>query len=166
MLKAEAAASELIVPPGFDPTKSQLVKGEHLEDYPYQYLDCPKHFVGNEKCTFRTLFWWGHHLAFALILEGAAMKRYKKNLVDRFHAVAGRELELSQAPTLWEWKRGEGYTIPITHDRKASLVAVVAERPFLKILRFVAMDDARMVSGDWSELGRETFRAMRPIISP
>ncbi len=166
LLKAEVAASELIAPPGFDATKSQLVKGEHLEDCPYQYLDCPKHFVGDEKFTFRTLFWWGHHVALAWILEGGAIKRYKKNLVDRFHAVAGQGLELSQAPTLWEWKRGEGYTLPIAHDRKASIAAIMAERSFLKIVRFVEFDHPRLCAQEWSGLGRETFRAMRPIVIP
>lgn len=166
VMKAELAASELIAPPDFDGTKSQLVKGEHLEDFPYQYLDCPKHFVGDDKFTFRTLFWWGHHVVFALILEGGAVKRYKKNLVDRFHTMAGQGLELSQAPTLWEWRKGEGYTLPITHDRKARIAAVVAERSFLKIVRFVAFDDPRLRAGDWSGLGRETFRAMRPIVTP
>src|SRR5918992_212658 len=43
----------------------QFVKGEHLEDFPYQYLDCPKYFHGPEKRTFRTLVWWGHHVACA-----------------------------------------------------------------------------------------------------
>lgn len=166
VLKAEVVASKLITPPGFDATKSQLVKGEHLEDCPYQYLDCPKHFVGDEKFTFRTLFWWGHHVALALILEGGAIKRYKKNLVDRFHAVAGQGLELSQAPTLWEWKRGEGYTLPIAHDGKARIAAIVAERSFLKIVRFVAFDDPRLCAQDWSGLGLETFRALRPIVIP
>jgi hypothetical protein len=165
-LKTEVKASPLLTPPDFDGTKSQLVKGEHLEGFPYQYLDCPKHFVGPDKFTFRTLFWWGHHVVFALLLEGGSMKRYKKNLVDRFHAIAGQGLELSQAPTLWEWKGGEGYTLPITHDRKARMAAVLAERSALKIMRFVPMDDPRLRAGDLSGLGRETFQAMRPIVAP
>src|SRR5262245_13827165 len=114
--------------PEYDSASAQLVKGEHLESFPYQYLDCPKHFHGSEKRTFRTLVWWGHHVAWAWILEGSLMRQYKRRLIDRFHIVAGQELELSLAPTLWEWKRGEGFTLPITHDRKAQIAAVVAER--------------------------------------
>lgn len=149
----------------YDSTAAQLVKGEHLESFPYQYLDCPKHFRGDEKRTFRTLVWWGHHVAWAWILEGTLTRHYKKCLVDRFHAVAGRELELSLAPTLWEWKRGEGYTLPITHDRKAQIAAVAAERSFLKIVRFSRLDDPRVQGGALAELSRDAFRAMLPIVT-
>lgn len=164
-LKIELSQSTLLSPPEFDSACMQFVKGEHLEEFPYQYLDCPKHFHGKEKCTFRTLFWWGHHVACAWILEGSLVKQYKKHLIDRFHSIAGRGLELSIAPTLWEWKRGEGYTLPITHDRKAQVAAVVAERSFLKIVRFIALDDPRVQAGELAGVSRETFLAMRPIMT-
>lgn len=164
-LTDELRGATLLTPPGFDPRAHQFVKGEHLESFPYQYLDCPKHFHGGNTLTFRTLFWWGHHLACALMLEGPGIKQYKKHFVDRFHQVAGQELELSLAPTLWEWKRGEGYTLPITHNRKAQIAAVLAERRFLKVVRFVPMTDPRLQAGRLPELSREAFRAMLPIVT-
>ena len=164
-LAEELSRVTLVTPPGFTPRAHQFVKGEHLESFPYQYLDCPKYFDGANKCTYRTLFWWGHHLACALILEGDGIKQYKKNLVDRFHQVAGHELELSLAPTLWEWKRGEGYTLPITHDRKAQIASVLAERRFLKIVRCVPLTDPRLQAGLLPELSRESFRSMLPILT-
>ncbi|MCC6139590.1 MAG: hypothetical protein IT389_03120 [Nitrospira sp.] len=156
--------ASLVVPPGFDPRAHQFVKGEQLESFPYQYLDYPKHFDGPNKFTFRTLFWWGHHAACALILEGECVKQYKQHVVDRFHQVAGQELELSLAPTLWEWKHGEGYTLPITHDRKAQIASVLAERRFMKIVRFVPMTDPRLQAGLLPSLSRETFRSLLPIM--
>ncbi|MGQ0810538.1 MAG: hypothetical protein ACT4OO_04855, partial [Nitrospiraceae bacterium] len=137
-LLQEMAKAELLTPTGFDLAKCQFVKGENLQDCPYQYLDYPKHFVGNEKFTIRSLFWWGHHVVFALILEGQHLSRNKGHIVDRFHSIAGRDLQLSLAPTLWDWNQGSGYTLPITHDRKAQVAAVLAERRFLKVARFVA----------------------------
>ena len=73
-LTEELSRASLVTPPRFNPRAHQFVKGEHLESFPYQYLDCPKHFDGANKFTFRTLFWWGHHLACALILEGDGIK--------------------------------------------------------------------------------------------
>ena len=141
----------LVLPPDFDANKMQSVKGERLEHCPYQYLDYPKHFLGEDKFTFRSLCWWGHHLVFALLLEGGRVKQYKKNFIDRFHQLAGQGLELSLAPTLWEWKQGEGYTLPITHDRKAQLAAVLSGRSRFKIARFVPLDSAAMREGRWDE---------------
>lgn len=164
-LKRELAGTSLMTPPGFNPNIHQLVKGEHLSDFPYQYLDFPKHFDGVNKCTFRTLLWWGHHLCCALLLEGAGIRQYKRHVVDRFHHLAGKDLELSLAPTLWEWRRGEGYTLPITHDRKAQIAAVLAERAFMKIIRFVPLTDPRVCAGEVSRLSCDTFRAVLPIIA-
>ena len=164
-LTEELSRISLIAPPGLDLRMHQFVKGEHLESFPYQYLDCPKYFDGPNKFAFRTLFWWGHHVAYALILEGEGIKQYKRQIVDRFHQLAGQGLELSLAPTLWEWKRGEGYTLPITHDRKAQIASVLAERRFLKILRFVSMTDPRLQAGLLPELSRETFRSILPIVT-
>ena len=165
-LQNELADLSLVVPPDFDPTLHQLVKGEHLEDFPYQYLDCPKYFSGANKFTFRTLVWWGHHVACALLLEGSEIGRYKRQLLGRFHQLAGRDLELSLAPSLWEWKHGEGYTLPITHDRKAQIAAVLAERSFFKVIRCVPLGDPRIRDGQLAQMVCETFRSMRPLVTP
>ena len=165
-LQEDLGRNGLLVPPDFDPKKVQFVKGERLENCPYQYLDYPKHFLGEDKFTFRSLCWWGHHLVFALIVEGGPVKQYKKNFVDRFHQLAGQGLELSLAPTLWEWKRGEGYTLPITHDRKAQLAAVLSGRAWFKIARFVPLDSPAMLEGRVPELGRDTFRSLLPLVTP
>lgn len=163
-LSNELAGMSLVTPPGFDLKTHQFVKGEHLEDFPYQYLDYPKHFDGANKCTFRTLFWWGHHVACAFLLEGEGIKQYKRHIVDRFHQLAGRGLELSLAPTLWEWKCGEGYTLPISHDRKAQIAAVLAERSIVKIIRCLPLTDPRVQAGQLPDISRETFRAGLPVL--
>jgi hypothetical protein len=165
-LKAEVAGTELLTPPGFDPAKAQFVKGEHLEEFPYQYLDFPKHFAGGETFTFRSLFWWGHHVIFALILEGEHLLRYKRNLVNRFHDVAGLDLHLSLAPTPWEWKYGEGYTLPLSHDRKPEVSAVLTGRRFIKVARFVPLDDPAVRESRLPDIGRETWRALLPLVTP
>ncbi len=164
-LTGEMCQVSLLTPPDFDPRAHQFVKGEHLESFPYQYLDCPKQFGGGTAFTFRTLFWWGHHAVCALMLEGVGLKQYKRHIVDRFHRLAGQDLELSLAPTFWEWKRGEGYTLPITHDRKAQIAAVLAERRHLKIVRVVPITDPRLQGGQLPALSLETFRAILPIVT-
>ncbi len=165
-LHADLEAVTLVTPPGVNLALHQLVKGEHLEDFPYQYLDYPKHFQDGNAFTFRTLIWWGHHLVCGLLLDGAGVPQYKRQLLGRFHQLAGRELELSLAPSLWEWKRGEGYTLPITHDRKAQIAAVLAERSFMKVVRCLPLGDARVREGDVAQVVRDTFRSILPIITP
>jgi hypothetical protein len=164
-LQEEVRQVTLLAPADFDPAKFQFVKGEHLEHCPYQYLDYPKHFLSGNTFTFRSLFWWGHHVAFALLLEGAHVKEYKRNLIDRFHLMAGCDLEISQAPDFWEWNRGEGYTVPLSHDRKARIGAVIAERSFLKIVRFVPIGDMDERQDGLQGIARAAFRSMLPLVT-
>ena len=164
-LQEELDGVRLLAPSGFDPVRCQFVKGEHLEDCPYQYLDFPKHFVGNEKFTFRSLFWWGHHVVFALILEGTYLLQYKQNLLTRYQTIADRRLRLSLASSPWEWKAGEGYTLDVTPERRSEVAAVLSGRPFFKLSRYVSPDDPELQEGRLVEVGRETFRSLLPIIA-
>jgi hypothetical protein len=157
---------ELLAPAGFNPEAHQFVKGEHLEDFPYQYLDYFKHFEGDTKFTFRSLFWWGHHYVYALILEGEGLNRYKNNLVNRYEKIADKQLSLCLGGTPWEWKRGEGYTMELTWERKVDLVALLSNRSFLKLARFVSFDNPAVRSSDLAEIGRQTVRDLLPVVTP
>jgi len=164
-LKQELAGVPLLAPPGFDPDKRQYVKGEHLEDFPYQYLDFPKHFEGGNTFTFRTLFWWGHHVVFALILEGDGLRSYKQNLINRYGQIADRDFDLCLSPTPWEWKRGQGYTLPLSRDRKSEVAAVLSNRPFFKLARFIPLDDPIIRQGRLAQAGQEALRTVLPVIA-
>ena len=95
-LLEELRGVDLIAPHGFNPLAHQFVKGEHLEDFPYQYLDYFKHFDEDNKFTFRSLFWWGHYYVFALILEGERLIEYKKNFVNRYEQLAENTQDAQQ----------------------------------------------------------------------
>ncbi len=161
----ELKAHHLLVPDAFDPNASQFVKGEHLEDFPYQYLDYPRFFTKNVKFSFRSLVWWGHHMVFALILEGGHLRRYKENLINRFPSVADREIRLCLSHSLWEWKQGSGYTLDLTAGRSSEVAAVLAHRPFFKLARFVPFSDPTVLSGEAHRLAHQALRAVLPVIT-
>ena len=163
-LKQELSGVKLLAPSDLDLAKHQLVKGEHLDAFPYQYLDFPKHFVGEEKFTFRTLFWWGHHFAFAMVLQGEPLLRYKQNLINRYREVADRGVHLTLGPNLWEWRSGAGYTLSLTADRKPEVSAVLDGRESFKLARFLPHDDPVVASGAIPAAAREAFRAILPVI--
>ncbi len=165
-LQPELANHPLLAPEGFDPEAVQFVKGEHLEDCPYQYLDFPRYYTRQDKLAFRSLCWWGHHLAFALIVEGALVKDYRKNLFNRFSEIADRHLSLSLSSSLWEWKAGAGLTIDITKDRRSEIAAVLDHRTFFKIARFLPIEDLENGNEHIIETGVSTFQSILPIITP
>ncbi|MCA9470665.1 MAG: hypothetical protein MRJ96_03765 [Nitrospirales bacterium] len=163
-IQSEMEGRDLIVPQRFNPEAVQFVKGEHLEDFPYQYLDFPRHYTRTEKFAFRSLFWWGHHVVFALILEGPHVRQYKENLINHFSEIAGHSICLCLSASLWEWKHGAGYTMELTQDRKSQTAAVLANRSFVKLARFVPLSDPIVQSGVMAHAGHQAFRAMLPVI--
>jgi len=165
-LQKELTGVELLVPESFNASAHQFVKGEHLEDFPYQYLDYFKHFDGEVKFTFRTLLWWGHHIVFALVLEGGCLAQYKKNLMNRHGTVVDQGLSLCLGSTPWEWKRGEGYTMELTWERKNELQALLDRRSFVKLARFVPFDDPAVLEGRVPAIASATLRQLLPVITP
>lgn len=165
-LKRELTGVDLLAPSDLDLGKHQFVKGENLDAFPYQYVDFPKHFTGDEKFTFRTLFWWGHHFVFAMVLEGKDLLQYKRNLINRYREIAEREIHISLAPTLWEWRSGTGYTLPLTADRKPEVGAVLSGRTAFKLVRFLPCDDPAVASGRVPAIACEALRAILPVIRP
>jgi hypothetical protein len=165
-LKQELAVTRLAAPDGLDTTHGQLVKGEHLLDFPYQYLDFPKYFSLDEMFTFRTLVWWGHHIVFALMLNGRDLDRYKEQFLRVYDQLADQELHLLMTETPWEWRRGDDYVLPITRKNRAQVIAAVAARPFLKIHRIVDFDHPAFAEGRLAAEGVATFRLMARIASP
>jgi hypothetical protein len=164
--EAEIASQPLLAPEGFDPQARQFVKGEHLEDFPYQYVDFPRFYTREDKFAFRSLVWWGHHIIFALIVEGPLVKQYRRNLFNRFSEVADRHLSLCLSPSLWEWKTGPGFTLAITQRRRSEIAAALDHRTFFKIARFIPIDDPAVKTDKIVDEGLNAFRAILPVIIP
>jgi hypothetical protein len=165
-LEAEVTSQPLLTPEGFDPQARQFVKGEHLEDFPYQYVDFPRFYTREDKFAFRSLVWWGHHIIFALIVEGSLVKQYRRNLFNRFSELSDRHLCLCLSPSLWEWKSGPGFTLPITQHRRSEIAAALDQRTFFKIARFMPLDHPAIGTGTVVDEGLQAFQAILPIIIP
>jgi hypothetical protein len=163
-LTAELDPARYVAPEGVDWTTGQLVKGEHLDDFPYLYLDLPKFFSNEDKFAYRTLFWWGHHVVFALILEGRHLDRYKQRLMDHYGALANRGLYLLMTPTPWEWRRAPEAVIELTTANEAAVAEALGQRSFLKLHRFVNFDDPAVANGTLVDAALATFRLLAPII--
>jgi hypothetical protein len=154
----------VLAPDGIDWTRWQLVRGERFHDRPYAYLDYPQCFAREAKFTYRSMFWWGEGVFFALILEGALLGRYVDNIDRMYEAVADRELSLSVADTPWEWARSGRAVLPIQAETKDAVMTALKSRRFLKLQRAIALD--RLIEPDVIvREGLATFEALRPVIA-
>ncbi|MFZ5861921.1 MAG: hypothetical protein ACOYXR_03615 [Nitrospirota bacterium] len=155
---------DFLAPDEMDWTRWQSVRGERFHDRPYAYLDYPQCFSRETKFTYRSMFWWGEGLFFALILEGALCDRYIENIDQRYAAIVGRDLSLSVADTPWEWARSGRSLLPIRSDTKDAVLSAVKNRPVIKLQRAIPLDRL----GDDNVIVREgvaTFEAVRPVVA-
>ena len=164
-ISEELALSNLLAPDGVDLEKGQFVKGEHLLDFPYLYLDLPKIFTQSEKFTFRSLFWWGHFFIFAFILEGKYLECYKSNLLEAYDRIAAGGFSLLMTETPWEWRKEPQFLLEIRRDNRQKVASALASRSFLKIHRYIDLNHPDFLEGRIVQAGRETFRLMKPIVS-
>ncbi len=165
-LQDQLGKQPLVTPEDFSLEAFQFVKGEHLEECPYQYLDFPRFYTRSEKLAFRSLFWWGHHIVFSLLIEGGHLRQYKENLINRYGVIADRQICLGISPSLWEWKQGAGYTIELTRTKKSEVAAVLANRPFFKLSIFVQWNHQSVINNTIVEQGCQALRVMLPVITP
>jgi hypothetical protein len=154
----------LLAPEGMDWSRWQVVRGERFDDRPYAYLDFPQYFSRAAKFTYRSMFWWGESLFFAMILEGDLLERYRTNLDRSYAAVADRGLVLSLADTPWEWRAAGSSLLPIRADTRDAVVAASRSRTVLKVQRAVPLDRL----GESDAIVREglrTFDDLRPVLA-
>lgn len=164
-LRPEVSGTDWLAPEGTDFSDGQLVKGEHLQNFPYQYLDLPKYFTNNGVFTFRTLLWWGHHGVFALFLGGERLEVYKRRLLDAYEELADRSLYLLMTTTPWEWRKAPEIVLELRRDNKSEVAEALAVGTFLKLHRYLSFDDPAFAKGALTREGVATFRHFRPIIA-
>lgn len=163
-LSERLVSDRLLAPEGMDWTRWQVVRGERFEERPYAYLDFPQFFSRDIKWTYRSMFWWGEGLFFAMILEGPLLDRYRKNLEHSYGAVADRELSLSLARTPWEWRAAGPDVLPIRADNRDAVLSALRARTVLKLQRVVSLD--RLIEPEMIvREGVETFDRLLPVIA-
>jgi hypothetical protein len=164
VLKSELAGQSLLAPEGLDRVKGQIAKGDRFQELPFVFMDFPQHFLPGEACTYRSFFWWGNGVVFALILEGPLLDLYKKRLLENYSLLSGKGLHLSMAPTPWEWRKGTPHTIQLTRANRTRILRVLGSRRFLKLERFLPPTSRTLHSKRLIAEGVATFRLVRPIL--
>jgi len=154
----ELADSRVDLPPGTRQTSAHLVRGENHNGFPFLSLDIPQMFSKTEMFTYRTLFWWGHYLGFALILKGKNLPSYTDHLIQNKGDSVWSNAYLATAPTPWEWSRTDQHFKNVHTASEDELRGAVASIDYIKLCRFYPVDDASFPSLDWTVAGIDAWR--------
>ncbi len=164
LIRKELTARKLLVPQGTDTTRGQIAKGENHHELPYVFMDIPQYFTREEMCTYRSFFWWGNGLVFALILSGLHHNEYKHRLLENYSLFSDKGLQLAIRDTPWEWDQGRNFAIPILESNRKIIRRALAHSFFMKVERFFPLSDAVFKGNRIPQAGLDTFRSILPLI--
>ena len=157
-LRTSMTPERYLAPEGVDFTQGKLSGGEKHYDLPYLYLDFPRRFTKEYTFAYRSLFWWGHHFLFTLILAGALLPDYRKRVLSGWDRLAARGDHIAVTDDPWEWRKGDQFFRLIRSADTESLEKTTFELPILKLVHFVPFDDQRLEEGLLARTGVDTFR--------
>lgn len=163
-LHLHLAGGTYLMPPSASLRESRYGRGEHLDEMPYAFLDCPSYFDRESFFTFRTLFWWGHEMSFTLLLAGEHLPEYRQRLIRNLGILEALEVHVSTADTPWDWARGPGHTMRLAAGEEGTLLRIFRLQSFLKCTRYLEFEEAEFRENRIDEAALLTFRAFEPII--
>ncbi len=163
-LIAQIAKDGRNYPEGTDLTKGQIAKGENHNGFPFISLDMPQRFSKTEMFTFRTLFWWGHYLGFSLILKGGGLNDFAEKLSKRKDSDLLRYAYFAVSSNIWEWeKKNENFRL-VSESSSDFILKTVSEINYIKLIRFIPLDESSFNCLDWGLTGSTTFENFMKII--
>lgn len=163
-LKKELAGQNFIAVERLDTTKGQIAKGENHRNLPFVFMDMPQLFFRDEMCTYRSFFWWGNGLVFALILSGPHLQEYGSRLLRDYASYQSKNLHLAVTKTPWEWKKGRGNTMAVTPSNRTRIRQALSRHAFIKLERFIPFTDPVFRQNRIVSAGLETFRHLSPLV--
>ncbi|MFQ5483475.1 MAG: hypothetical protein ACE5ER_12050 [Nitrospinaceae bacterium] len=153
-------------PPQADIEKGQIARGENHKGFPFLSLDLPQLFSKQCFFTFRTLFWWGHYLGFALILKGANLEAWVEGIIRRRELNGAADLHLALHETPWEWEL-EPTRLPRLNNLAAERIREhAAARGYIKLLRVVPVTSSRFTGLDWPDAGLTAYQDINRLLAP
>jgi hypothetical protein len=162
-LEKEIKPLSASLPKNLNLTKSQIARGENHNGFPYLSLDYPQNFSKTEMFTFRTLFWWGHYLGFALILKGNNLKTYTDRLLEVRSTKPYRDIYVSLAPAPWEWEINEKNFSLVSEKQTTDWQKTIAALDYLKIIRVFPVTDENFMALDWTQAGLNFWKDLTPV---
>ena len=163
-LAADLAAHPKPYPQGTDLAQGQIARGENHKGFPFISLDLPQNFSKTEFFTYRTLFWWGHYLAFALLLKGPRLPEYLKCLLQNRQQSGGKEVFVARHPSPWEWEWTEENYFKVNQASEEEIQTLIDNIGYIKLVKFFPLAEPSFANLDWATAGVDTYRGLVALI--
>ncbi len=109
----------------------KISKGENYQGLPWVMLDYPRCFSGNNIFSIRTMFWWGNHFSFFVLLKGAYLPA---NIARRIIEITGTvDWYLCTSTDPWQHHFEEDNMVPVKQLTQPEAADIITQNGFLKL---------------------------------
>jgi hypothetical protein len=156
-IKTDLATETGALPSGWETASAKISRGENYQTYSYRVLDYPRVHQGQEFFFFRTLFLWGHPIGFHMIFSQEYRDFLSPDIAQRLKHLS-LDWRLSAQDNPWLWEEAHPQLFPIADLGREEIERIVSARKFLKISRFLPLENYLSVPEEgkrtWRDLGR------------
>jgi len=118
-----------------DAENGKIFRGENYRKLPYVVLDFPKLYSRESIFSFRTMFWWGNFYSLTLHLQGEALKKYLKIILENIDKTRNNNVFICINNTPWEYTYETNNYRLIDGIKRDELEEIINGRSFLKLSR-------------------------------
>lgn len=164
-LEAHMKPESYLAPEGVDFTQGKISGGEKQYDLPYLFMDFPRRFSKEGIFAYRSIFWWGHHFLFTLILSGELLPEYQKRVLQGWKGLAARKDYVAVTDDPFEWRHQDKFFQVAPSIGPGPLEKALGDLPFLKLITFIPFSDSRLKTEALVKVGLQTFQAWEFIFT-
>lgn len=118
---------------GLNVSSGKIFRGENYKLFPYILLDYPRLFSADSVFAFRSMFWWGHEFSFTMHLQGHALDKFRKSILENIQNLTNREVYYCVNETPWQYYFNHDNYILI--EDCIDLLENIRTKPFIKLSR-------------------------------
>jgi hypothetical protein len=110
----------------------KIAKGENYLQLPYQLLDYPRCFDGDNIFAVRTMFWWGNFFSITLHLSGEYKKIFQQKINENIKSVK-QDIFICINENQWQHHFEADNYIEAKKLSEGELLKLIVEKPFIKL---------------------------------
>ncbi|MBA3647964.1 MAG: hypothetical protein H0W62_05345 [Chitinophagales bacterium] len=138
--KRQAIFINATFPEGSDSSTGKISKGENYMGFPYQILDFPRFFSGENILAIRTMVWWGNFCSCTLLLSGNSLLQHAFNLRKSFLKLKENDFYVSVSDSPWHHHFNRENFIAINELSEETWIRIIDKNIFIKIARKIPID--------------------------
>lgn len=119
---------------------AKISKGDNYLGLPYQILDFPRLFNGENIFAIRIMFWWGNFFSITLHLSGRYKQEWINKILSSFSSFEKMKFNYCTNEDQWHHHFEKDNYLPVTINQKTEFEKEIKEKAFIKLAQKIPLE--------------------------